>query len=93
MIRVDTILFPGKGWSLPLDIHVSTLFREAPLKWQGILQLLPKHVYFSFFNPLKVTGKLEIESIGRVHGGKLGDGGETGIIHACDKVISVCLLV
>ena len=25
---------------MPLRIHVSTLFREAPLKWQGILQLL-----------------------------------------------------
>ena len=23
-----------------------------------------KHVYFLFFNPLKVTGKLEIESLG-----------------------------
>ena len=23
-----------------------------------------KHVYFSFFNPLKVTGELEIESLG-----------------------------
>ena len=25
-----------------------------------------KHVYFLFFNPLKVTGELEIESLGRV---------------------------
>ena len=47
-------LFLGEGWSSPLRIrvsayplqttlrlfHVSTLFREAPLKWQGILQLL-----------------------------------------------------
>ena len=31
-----------------------------------------KHVYFSFFNPLKVTGKLEIDSLGWVHGGELG---------------------
>ena len=32
-----------------------------------------KHVYFLFFNPLKVTDKLEIhvESLGRVHGGEL----------------------
>ena len=33
-----------------------------------------KHVYFSFFNPLKVTGELEIESLGWVHGGDLGGG-------------------
>ena len=33
-----------------------------------------KHVYFSFFNPLKVTDELEIESLGWVHGGKLGGG-------------------
>ena len=33
-----------------------------------------KHVYLSFFNPLKVTGKLEIESLGWVHGGELGGG-------------------
>ena len=33
-----------------------------------------KHVYLSFFNPLKVTGELEIESLGRVHGGELGGG-------------------
>ena len=34
-------LFLGKWWSSPPRIHVSTLFSEAPLKWQGILQLLP----------------------------------------------------
>ena len=34
-----------------------------------------KHVYFSFFNPLKVTGELEIESLGWVHGGELSGGG------------------
>ena len=27
-----------------------------------------KHVYFSFFNPLKGTGDLEIESLAWVHG-------------------------
>ena len=31
-----------------------------------------KYVYFSFFNPLKVTGELEIESLGWVHGGEQG---------------------
>ena len=43
-----------------------------------------KHGYFSFFSPLKVTGKLEIESLGQVHGGEQGRGeltrGETGIL-------------
>ena len=43
-----------------------------------------KDGYFSFFNPLKVTGKLEIESLGQVHGDEQGRGeltrGETGII-------------
>ena len=33
-----------------------------------------KHVYFSFFNPLKVTGELEIESLGWVYWGELGGG-------------------
>ena len=33
-----------------------------------------KHAYFSFFNPLKVTDKLEIESSGCVHGGERGRG-------------------
>ena len=33
-----------------------------------------KYVYFLFFNPLKVTGELKIESLGWVHGGKLGGG-------------------
>ena len=33
-----------------------------------------KNVYFSFFNPLKVTGELELESLGWVHGGELGGG-------------------
>ena len=37
-----------------------------------------KHVYFSFFNPLKVTDELEIESLGWVHeelsGGELAMG-------------------
>ena len=32
-----------------------------------------KHVYLSFF-PFKVTGELEIESLGWVHGGELGGG-------------------
>ena len=31
-----------------------------------------KHAYISFFNPLKVTGKLEIESLEWVHGGEIG---------------------
>ena len=45
-----------------------------------------KHVYFSYFNPLKVTSELEIhvESLGWVHGGEQGGAnsswGETGII-------------
>ena len=33
-----------------------------------------KHVYFSFFNPFKVTGELEIESLGCVCGGELDRG-------------------
>ena len=33
-----------------------------------------KHVYFSFFNPLKVTDELEIVSLRRVHGSELGGG-------------------
>ena len=33
-----------------------------------------KHVYFSFFKPLKVTDKLEKESLGWVHGGELAMG-------------------
>ena len=33
-----------------------------------------KHVYFSLFNPLKVTEELQIESLGWVHGGELGGG-------------------
>ena len=33
-----------------------------------------KHAYFSFFDPLKVTGELEMESLGRVHGGELAMG-------------------
>lgn len=33
-----------------------------------------KQVYSSFFNPLKVTGKLKLESLGRVHRGKLSGG-------------------
>ena len=37
-------------------------------------QNLTKQVYFSFFNPLKVTGELEIECSGWVHGGELGGG-------------------
>ena len=32
------------------------------------------HVYFSFFNPLKVTDELEIESLGWIHGGEIGGG-------------------
>ena len=45
-----------------------------------------KHVYISFLNLLKVTGELEIESLGLVHGDELarffflGGGDETGII-------------
>ena len=42
-----------------------------------IKQNLSKHVNFSFFNPLKVTGELEIECSGWVHGihgGELGGG-------------------
>ena len=31
-----------------------------------------KDVYFSFFNPLKVTDELKIESLELVHGGELG---------------------
>ena len=30
-----------------------------------------KHVYFLFFNPLKVTGELELETLGWVHGDEL----------------------
>ena len=37
-------------------------------------QKYTKHVYFSFFNPLKVTGELEIESLGWVYWGELGGG-------------------
>ena len=33
-----------------------------------------KHVYFSYFNPLKVTGELKIENLGWVHGTELGGG-------------------
>ena len=33
-----------------------------------------KHVYFSFFNPLKVTDELEIESLRWVHAGELCGG-------------------
>ena len=33
-----------------------------------------KHVYFSFFSPVKVTDELEIESLGWVHGGELAMG-------------------
>ena len=33
-----------------------------------------KHVYFSFFNPLKVNDELEIKSLGWVHGGELSGG-------------------
>ena len=33
-----------------------------------------KHFYFSFFNPVKVTGELEIESLGWVYRGELGGG-------------------
>ena len=33
-----------------------------------------KHVYSSFLNPLKVTGELEVESLGWVHGDELGGG-------------------
>ena len=33
-----------------------------------------KHVYFSVFYPLKMTGGLEIESLGRVYWGELGGG-------------------
>ena len=41
-------------------------------------QNLTEHVYFLFFNPLKVTDELEIESLGWVHGGELG-GGELAV--------------
>lgn len=34
----------------------------------------PRHVYFSFFNLGKVTGELEIESLGLVHSGELAMG-------------------
>ena len=40
MIKLHLELFLGKGWSSPLRIQVSTLFRKAPLKWLGILQFL-----------------------------------------------------
>ena len=33
-----------------------------------------KHVYFSLFNPSKVTDELEIEGLGWLHGGELGGG-------------------
>ena len=39
--------------------------------WQHCAHLKQNHrthVYFSFFNPLKVTGELEIESLGCIHG-------------------------
>ena len=51
-----------------------------------IKQNRTKHIYFSLFNPLKVTGELEIESLEWVQGCELGGGeltvpwGETGII-------------
>ena len=38
-------LFLGKWWSSPPHIHISILFREAPLKWQGILQFLPENIH------------------------------------------------
>ena len=41
--------------------------------WSYFLQLFDG-VYFSFFNPLKVTDELEIESLGSVHGGELATG-------------------
>ena len=45
-----------------------------PKKRQYCTHYETKHVYFSFFNPVKVTDELEIESLGWVHGGELGGG-------------------
>jgi len=40
-------LYLGEGWCSPLRIHVSAVFKEAALKWQGILQLLqPRNAFF-----------------------------------------------
>ena len=48
-----------------------------------------KHVYFSVFCPLRVTGGLEKESLGRVYWGELG-GGELsgGELANCAKLVS-----
>ena len=39
-----------------------------------IKQNRTEHFYFSLFNSLKVTGELEIESLGWIHGGELSGG-------------------
>ena len=58
---------------LPVSPHGEFAPTEflIPRKRQYCAHDATKHVYFSFFNPLKVTDQLEIESLGWVYGGEL----------------------
>lgn len=60
---------------LIIAIKSLTFIFVLPRKKDHIVRIMKqnhtKHVYFSLFNPLKVTDKFEIEILGRVRGGEL----------------------
>ena len=71
------------GWALNFRVRlllkgavtsdqVLKIYILLPRKKGNILRTMKRnrtdHVCFSFFNPLKVTGELEIESLGCIHG-------------------------
>ena len=58
----------GGSTSTQLAIKCSKFIILLPRRKDNIVRMMKqnhrKHVYLSFFNPLKVTGELEIESLG-----------------------------
>ena len=67
-----TLLRMCPSWHSPFKIYLS--FTQKGNIVRTMKQNHTKHVYFSVFYPLKVTGGLEIESLGRVYWGELSGG-------------------
>ena len=57
--------------STQLAIKCLKFILLLPRKKDNTVRTMKQNIYFSFFNPLMVTGELKIESLGGVHGGEL----------------------